>query len=375
MGVGCWAETGSALVVSVTMVMSNRVERFLRHMLCVSMLLHVHQLHWPYMPALVTGASGFLGGRLAEVLVRRGEQLTVLARPAADLRHLHGLKVRVVAGDLSDIPSLTRAAEGVTHIYHCAACSSDWAPWSTFYDANVAGVRNLLSVSAKIPRLQRFVHVSTTDIYGYPRLVCDESYRAEDVGLPYNSSKCGGESLVREASVAGLPVTIIRPATIYGPRGKDFVVTFARHIHAGTMAVIDGGSARGGFAYVDNVVDAMLAAAGSEATLSRAYNIADGTGITWRQYVDAFADALGKRRPWIDLPFGVASRLARGFELLHSSLRLPGRPLLTRHGVLLLARDQEFPCDAARRDFCFSPVVSFAEGLGRSVAWLKNGGQ
>jgi nucleoside-diphosphate-sugar epimerase len=122
------------------------------------------------------------------------------------------------------------------------------------------------------------------------------------------------------------------------------------------------------------VVDAMIAAAGSEATLGRAYNIADGTGITWRQYVDAFSDALARRRPWIDLPFAVAWAFARGLELVHSSLRFPGRPLLTRHGVLLLARDQEFPCDAARRDFGFSPAVSFQEGLARSVEWLKNGG-
>ena len=82
---------------------------------------------------LVTGASGFLGGRLAQILVDRGEAVRVLARPASDLRHLDGLPVEVVRGDAAG------AVAGVTHIYHCAGCSTDWAPWRAYYEANVAG--------------------------------------------------------------------------------------------------------------------------------------------------------------------------------------------------------------------------------------------
>jgi uncharacterized protein YbjT (DUF2867 family) len=204
------------------------------------------QMHWPYMPALVTGASGFLGGRLAQVLVSRGEQVTVLARAGADLRHLDGLPLRIVAGTLSDVAALAEAVRDVTHIYHCAACSCDWAPWRTFHEANVTGVRNLLAAAATVPTLRRFLHVSTTDIYGYPRVLCDESHPVTDIGLPYNSTKVAGENCVRQAGLSGLPITIVRPATIYGPRGKEFAVNIAKHIRTRTMAVIDGGRSTGG---------------------------------------------------------------------------------------------------------------------------------
>ena len=276
------------------------------------------------MRAFVTGASGFLGGRLAQVLASRGEKVTVLARAGADLSHLDGLPVRVVAGTLSDMAALAKASLDATHIFHCAACSSDWAPWRTFSEANVIGVRNLLGLAATTRTLQRFLHVSTTDVYGYPQVPRDESHPVADVGLPYNSTKCAGENCVRQAACSGVPITIVRPATIYGPRGRDFVVNIARHIRSRTMAVIDGGQSAGGFAYVDNVVDAMISAALSPVTLNRTYNIVDGTGANWQTYVNALADGLRQPRPWINLTFDAAWVLAQALECVYSTLRLPG---------------------------------------------------
>ena len=278
--------------------------------------------------------------------------------------------MRVVTGSLSQSDALRSAALDATHIFHCAACSSDWAPWRTFQEANVTGVQNLLAVAGTIPTLQRFLHVSTTDVYGYPEVPCDESHPVRDAGLPYNRIKCAGENCVRQAGLGGVPITIVRPATIYGPRGREFVVNIAKHIRTRTMAVMNGGQSAGGFAYVDNVVDAMIGAALSPVTLNRAYNIADGSRASWRDYVNALADALGDRHPWIDLPFAAAWRLARALEGVHSTLHLPGRLLLTRHAVLLLSRDQEFPCAAAERDFGFAPAVSFREGISRTIEWL-----
>src|SRR5437879_5045177 len=174
------------------------------------------------MAVLVTGASGFLGGRLAQVLAARGETVRILARATSDLHHLAYLPIEIVQGDLAATASLAAAVRGVTHIYHCAACSTDWAADDVFYAASVAGVRNLLDAAVHVSSLQRLLHVSTTDVYGYPVEPCDESYPLTDVGLPYNRTKCQGEKCVWQASRRGLPVTVVRPATIYGPRSKDF---------------------------------------------------------------------------------------------------------------------------------------------------------
>ncbi len=324
------------------------------------------------MPSLVTGASGFLGGRVAQLLCERGEEVTVLARPTSDLRHLQASPLRVVPGDLSEVAALQAAVQHVTHIFHCAACSTDWAPSQTYVEANVLGTQNLLAAARQAPLLERFVHVSTTDLYGYPQVPCSEDHPFVDAGLPYNQTKGAGEAAVWKAHAEGLPVTIVRPATIYGPRGKDFTQEIATLLRQRLMAYVGGGHATGGFTYVDNVAHAMLDAAASPRTLGQAYNLADGTNATWCDYATLFAEQLGTKPPWIDLSFGAAMALARAFEAPHRILRLPGRPLLTRHAVLLLGRNQEFPATKAKDDFGFRPEVSLEEGIRRSVAWLAD---
>ena len=325
------------------------------------------------MPVLVTGASGFLGGRLAQMLHQRGEEVHILARPSSDLRHLAGIPVPIIRGDLSDQPSLSAAVRDVTRIFHCAACSTDWAPWSTYFQANVVGTQNLLAAALTAPKLERFVHVSTTDIYGYPLVPCAEDHPFVDAGLPYNQTKGQGEAAVwashREHR---LPITILRPATIYGPRGKDFTVEISTMLRQRLMATIDHGSAPGGFTYVDNVATAMIDASLSHAALGQAYNLSDGTAATWQTYLTLFAAQLKVPTPWINLSFSAAMSLAKLLELPHRTLHLGGRPLLTQHAVLLLARNQEFPIAKAMHDIAFAPAVSLEEGIARSVAWLHD---
>lgn len=323
------------------------------------------------MPSLVTGASGFLGGRLTQMLLEQGDEVLVLARPKADLRHLQGGRFEVVPGDLSDSAALHQAVQRATRIFHCAACSTDWAPAATYQAANVEGTAHLLAAARQAPYLQRLVYVSTTDIYGYPEVPCDEGYPIVDVGLPYNRTKGQAEALVWQAA-SSVPVTVVRPATIYGPRGKDFTQEIATLLRQRMMATIDGGSAPGGFVYVDTVAQAMIDASVYPATLGQAYNIADGSGASWATYLRLFAEQLGTRLPWIDLSFSSAMMLARVMETPHRLFRLPGRPLLTRHAVYLLGRDQEFPIAKARAHFSFDPKISLDEGIRRSIAWLND---
>lgn len=324
------------------------------------------------MKAVITGASGFLGGRLAQLLAAQGAEVTVLARPSSNLRHLAATPHAVALGDLEDQPSLARAVAGATHIFHCAACSTDWAPEATYFAANVTGTRNLLAAARNASSLERLLHVSTTDVYGYPLVPCSEDGLLRETALPYNRTKLQGERLVSSAfHEHGLPVTIVRPGTIYGPRGKDFTVDIAALLRQRLMAVVDAGSAPGGFIYVDNVAHAMIAAATHPSTLGQAYNLVDGAAVTWRGYLARFAAHLGTKPPWINLPFATANALAALMEAPHRLLRLGGKPLLTRHAVLLLGRSQEFPVTRARRDFGFSPAIDMEEGLRRSVAWLR----
>ena len=322
--------------------------------------------------ALITGASGFLGGRLAQILVAQAAPVRIVVRHTSRLEHLAGLPIEIVRGELTDPSTLNTAMQDVSHVFHCAGCSTDWAPPATYFEANVSATQSLLLAARYAGTLERFLHISTTDVYGYPRVPCDEDYPRTFVGLPYNETKCLGEAAVVEAhEKAGLPATILRPATIYGPRGTAFVTDIVRLLRDGSMALFDKGRERGGFCYVDNVAQAMIDAALSPATIGRTYNITDRTNITWREYVSALATGLCLKQPWLHLPSSLALQLGHGMEMAYKYLPLPGRPLLTRHAVLLLARDQEYPTGRAERDFGFQPSISFAEGMERSIAWAR----
>ncbi len=307
------------------------------------------------------------------MLHQRGEEVVILARATSNLSHLSSIPVRVVRGDLSNMAALQESVQQVTNIFHCAACSTDWAPKQTYREANVIGTQNLIDTAQRASRLNRLVHVSTTDIYGYPHIPCTEEHSFIDAGLPYNQTKGLAEAAVWKAyQEHGMPITIVRPATIYGPRGKDFTQEIAMLLRQRLMAFIDKGAAPGGFTYVDSVVEAMLDAAASERTIGQAYNISGGTGATWEQYATLFAQQLGVKPPWINLPFPAAMTLARILETAQGCLRLRGRPLLTRHAVYLLARSQEFPIAKAQRDFGYSAKISLEEGIRRSVAWVND---
>jgi nucleoside-diphosphate-sugar epimerase len=310
------------------------------------------------------------------MLAERGDDVRILARASSDLQHLSHLKLQIVRGDLSDEVALREAVRGARVVYHCAASSTDWAPLATYLTTNVVGTQKLLEAAARAGTVERFLHVSTTDVYGYPLTPCDEAASMRDVGLPYNRTKIQAEEAVwRAHREDALPVTVVRPATIFGPRSKDFVAEIAKLLRQRLMLLIDGGRAPGGFTYVDHVAQAMMDASESPVTLGRAYNICDETDTTWREYTHALADALGYRRPWLSLPFSTAIRLGRGMEAPYGLLRLSARPLLTRHAVHLLGQSQEFPAARARADFGFAPKVPFAEGIARSAAWVRSGYQ
>ena len=322
--------------------------------------------------ALITGASGFLGGRLAEILVTQNVPVRVVVRATSNLDHLTQLPIEVVRGELTDANVLTGAMRGISHVFHCAGCSTDWAPAAAYYAANVSATEALLLAARYAGKLERFLHISTTDVYGYPRVVCDEEHPRTFVGLPYNETKCLGEGAVLEAhEKAGLPVTILRPATIYGPRGAAFVTDIVKLLRERSMALFDKGRERGGFCYVDNVAQAMIDAAIYPATIGRTYNITDATNVPWKQYVSELALGLGLKQPWLQLPSALAMQAGHAMEGAWKYLPLPGRPLLTRHAVLLLSRDQEYPIGRAQRDFGFQPAISFAEGMARTIAWAR----
>ena len=322
------------------------------------------------MRALVTGASGLLGRRLTQMLAGRGVPVTVLARESSDLRPLRGVEMRVVRGELTDLATAKEAVRGCTHVFHCAACRAEMQPERVYFDANVLGTGMLLEAARRERRMERFVHVSTVDVYGFPRQPGEEGGELVDAGLPAQRSRLQGEMAVWEYAEEGLPVTVVRPGTIFGPRSRDAVVDVVRRLRQHRLLLVDGGRARGGFTYVDNAACAVAALGASAEAAGQAYNLTDGTGVTWREYVEGLAEGLCLRPPGADLPFGLAMTAARAAELAHTAMGLPGAPPLTRQRVYAQGRDREFV--SGRLVGRLGPRIEFAEGLRRTVSWVRS---
>ena len=325
---------------------------------------------------LVTGATGFIGGRLARRLVDEGYQVRCLVRPTSDTARLEALDVELAVGDLTRRRSLTRAAEGCDHVFHCGARVSDWGTTQEIADANVQGTRNLLEACAAAS-VARVIHFSTTDVYGYPgRGATDETHVSTRFRNWYAQTKLAAEAEVRRAEKAHkLDAVILRPATVYGPGSTDVVGEIARAMRTGSMLLVDRGRAIAGLCYVDNLIDAAILALRHKAAPGNAFNVSDGLDVTWKEFTDGLAEGLGYSQVRWSLPYwtanGVGVSLEHGYRLLRRATHLSMQPLLSRQAVQMLGTDQLFSSARARELLGWEPRIDYQAGLEATVAWLR----
>jgi ornithine--oxo-acid transaminase len=326
---------------------------------------------------LVTGATGFIGGHLTEELVRQGVSVRCLARSTSDTSLLEELGVDIAVADLQDAEAVRRAVDGCQYVFHCGALVSDWATAAEIERVNVAGTRHVVEAAAAAS-VERFIHLSTTDVYGYPGTrAVDETYAAARFANWYSHTKRAAEAEVRRLERShGMKVVILRPATVYGPRSKEVVGEIARAIRSGNMLLIDRGRPIAGLCYVRNLVDAALLALRHEGAPGEAFNVTDGLGITWREFTSGLAEGLGCAPARWSMPYWMASSLGfsleHGYRVLRRTVRLSTPPLLSRQAVHVMGRDQDFSNRKAREILGWAPRVDYSSGMEATLAWLRN---
>ncbi len=317
-------------------------------------------------PALVTGASGFLGGHLAGFLKRRGYRVQALVRATSDTRRLQAMGVELVQGDLGDRASLVAVLKGQRFVFNCAARVSDWGPREAFFRVNRDGAGNV-AAAAREAGVERVVHTSSLTVLGLPRggEPVDEATPYASGRLdPYSESKLAGERSLREAhGQDGLALVIVRPGAIWGPGDPHILPRIVALLRQGRMVYIGGGRNHVALSHVENLSLGLALAAEVPAAAGRVYHVADAEDLTARQVLDGLAAGLGTPRPRLSLPFFAVYGAA---ALLEAGARLAGRaqpPPLTRYGVRLVASDCRYDHSRAGRELGYAPVVSFEEGV------------
>ena len=242
---------------------------------------------------LVTGGSGFIGGRLVGRLAAEcGASVRVLLRSFGGAARIARYPIEMVRGDLTVAEDVDRAAAGCDVIFHCAyGRDGDRAARTR---ATVTGTDNVLA-AARRHGARRVVHTSTVAVYGTlttPEL--DETAPRQRMGDLYGDSKLDAEALAFQYwRTHGVPVSVVQPTIVYGPFGPTFTVTPLQQLRTGKIILINGGAGRCNAVYVDDVVSAMLLAAVRPEAIGEAFLISGPSPVTWAEFFGAYEQMLG----------------------------------------------------------------------------------
>lgn len=315
---------------------------------------------------LITGATGFIGGRVAEVLTEQGIEVTALVRSWATASRLARLPVRMVGGDVLDAESVRRAVDGCDVVVHCAVDFR--AHGRAHRRASRVGTRNVMQAALEAG-VSRVVHLSSTAVFGLRPAAgrtLTEATPVRRVGDAYCDGKIEAERVALEYHrVHGLPVTVLRPTIVYGPFGW-YSAAVARAAREGRLVLVDGAPGVCNCLYVDNLVQAILLAATRPQAVGEIFHISDAKPVTWREYLERHARALGDSI--LPLP-----------EMTRAELRA-ARNRLRRFALRQLARSAvgnplRVLRDPAIRQGLFSiPGVQWASDATKSAIRLLPGG-
>lgn len=324
--------------------------------------------------ALVTGGGGFLGRRIVDMLIERGDRVRIYAR--GTYPELARLGVDCRRGDLTDAEALKRACDGCDVVFHVAARAGIWGSWEDYHRPNVLGTQNVIAAvrSAGVPGL---VYTSSPSVVfdGGDMEGVDESVPyARHFAAHYPRSKAVAEQMVRAAGDRALATVALRPHLIWGPRDNHLVPRIIARAHR--LRRIGRANKLIDTTYIDNAARAHLCAAdrlrpGSPLS-GRAYFISNGRPLPTWDVINRILDCAGKPPIRRSIPRPAAILLAGTFETLYRALRVSTEPPLTRFVVEEMTTAHWFDITAARRDLDYSPEVDMDEGFSRLRAWLQS---
>ena len=326
------------------------------------------------MRALVTGATGFIGGNLAVELLNDGFQVRALAREGSNRRNLQGLDVEVALGDLRDVSSLEKALDGCDVLFHVAANYALWTPDPMLtYDTNVKGTENILA-AAVAKGVERVVYTSTESTIGISRQTGlgteDLEMELGQLGGHYKRSKLLAERIALGFCRKGLPVVVVHPTVPVGPRDVKPTPT--------GQIIVDFLNGRMP-AYVNtglNVVAVEDVARGHILALRKGKPgeryILGNRNLTLRETFEILGGISGITPPGFRIPLWLAMSVALVDELVVA--RITGKPpRVPIAGVQAARKFRHFDCSKAIKQLGL-PQTPVEIALDRSVRWFRENG-
>ncbi|PKM31671.1 MAG: 3-beta hydroxysteroid dehydrogenase [Gammaproteobacteria bacterium HGW-Gammaproteobacteria-11] len=327
------------------------------------------------MRILVTGASGFIGGRFAAHALQQGYEVVCCGRQSGAMNWLAARGAECQSGDLLDPAFALTASQGCEAVVHCAGAVGTWGPYAHFHDANVKVTEHVLA-AIQANQVRRLVHLSSPSIYFDGRSHRDirEDYLPPRFFDHYGATKWLADQRVFAAGKAGLEVIALRPRFVIGAGDTSIFPRLLRAHQSGRLKIIGKGDNRVDLTPVENVSHAMqLALEAPISALGRAYNISNGQPVAFWPSFNRLLEQLDLPPLHKHVPFALAYLMASLAERTAKLKRGQPEPPMLRLGMAVMARDFNLDISAARDLLGYQPVVTTEQGLDAFADWWKAG--
>ena len=319
------------------------------------------------MKILLTGANGFIGSFLTEKLVNKKYDVNCLVRSSSNIRWIANLNIQFLYGDLNDKKTLRNAIRGVDIIYHLAGVTKAGRK-SEYENGNYTGTKNLVdTILESGTKLKRFVFAGTQAAYGPSDSLRPIGENKTRLPLTdYGFSKLKAQQYV-ESKMDQIPVTIVLPPAVYGPRDTD-VLEFFKTVKMGIIPQLGGKDKYASIIHVDDLTDGIIQAAESKNSIGQAYFLANPKPVAWSEIARITLDQLGKRAIRINIPYALVSTIAAFTEI---QSRITRKPNILSRQKLIEMRQDFWICSSqkAKKDFGFEPKINIEEGIKDTLAW------
>ncbi len=321
------------------------------------------------MKIALTGATGFVGSHLVELLLEENLSPTCLIRQTSNLRWLPAGKLEFVTGDLNAPESLRPFVESADWVFHLAGLTKGRNE-KEYFLANYEGTVQLVRAIEKYnSTLNRLIFVSSQAAAG----PSPDGTPLKETDPPrplsaYGRSKLKAEIFLRQTD---LPVTIVRPPAVYGPRDRDVYAAF-KMVAKGILPVL-GKNKILSLVYVKNLVHALLLAARTETALGETYFVSDGPPVSWEEVTDLIAQALDKHPLKIPIP---EWSLVIPAEISGLLGRILNRPMLLNREKILEIKQHYWTVDIskAEKELRYKPKWNTEQGVRETARWYREEG-
>lgn len=324
------------------------------------------------MKVFLTGATGFIGSFLAEALLNKGYEVRCLVCSSASLRWIADLDVECYYGDLNNYDSLVKGIKGVDYIFHAAGLTKARSE-KEFYQVNYEGTKNLVdAVAASNIKLKRFVYISSQAATGPSPTMQPINEKTKPNPLTYyGKSKLAAEKYINRF-LDKLPVTIIRPPAVYGPRDADGLLLY-KIVKKGIAPQLSGKGKYTSLIYVNDLVGGIIQAAKHEKALNQTYFLTNPRPYSLEEIGFTILNILGKKGLRLYIPSFMMDAFA---ALSENYSRLSNRDTILNRQKMIEMKQNFWVCSPqkAKKDIGFEAATSLEQGFRDTLSWYHGCG-